>query len=230
MGDLGRGRGGPPRVEDVELLAGDRARLVVADGRGVIGVDYDPPPPGSSWPRWDRSVLVAGERLYGVGSDCGTCETSLRLIGWPRRPAAALSQRVRDRLGDVGALSGDVLDAVAPLLTGLRSGHYLGVLADLELEHVTDAEGSWCSRRYDLRADTEEDGLDWPGTEHLQVRTVVRGGPPSPGPASRRGCCCCAGSRTPGGRPRTARRSSTRCSPGCGRSDPRSPAGLVTGT
>ncbi|GAB3830128.1 hypothetical protein ACFPIJ_31500 [Dactylosporangium cerinum] len=168
-----------PRVEDVELLAGDRARLVVVDGRGVIGIDYDPPPPASSWPRWGKSVLVAGERLYDVGSDCGTCETSLRLIGWPPRPAAVLSQRVRDRLADVGALSGDVLDAVAPLLTGLRSGHYLAVLADLDLQHVTDPAASWCSRRHDLRTgetDDEDDaGLDWPGTEHLQLRTVVPG-------------------------------------------------------
>ncbi|MFC4039404.1 hypothetical protein ACFO1B_13320 [Dactylosporangium siamense] len=174
-----------PRVEDVELLGGDRARLVVLDGRGVIGIDYDPPPPASSWPRWSKSVLVAGERLYGVGSDCGTCETSLQLIGWPPRPPAAPSQRVRDRLADVGTLDGAVLDAVAPLLTGLRSGHYLVVLADLDLQHVTDPAESWCSRRYDLRTgdtddgDEDGEGLDWPGTEHLQLRTVVPGAGPT---------------------------------------------------
>jgi hypothetical protein len=176
-----------PRVEAVELAGdgGNRAGLVVADGRGVIGVDYDPPLPGSSWARWDRSLLVAGERLYGVGSECGTCETSLRLIGWPERPAAALSQRVRDRLGDVGALTGDVLDAVAPLLTGLRSGHYLAVLADLDLEHVTDPARSWLDRRHALRTEADEDdedrpdgdgfSADWPGTGHFQVRDVVPG-------------------------------------------------------
>jgi hypothetical protein len=166
-----------PRVEDVELLGDDQARLVVVDGRGVVGVDYDPPPPGSHWPRWGKSLLVGGERLYGVGSDCGTCETSLRLIGWPERPAAALAQRVRDRLGDVGALSGAVLDAVAPLLTGLRSGHYLAALADLDLEHVTEPAGSWLQRRHDLRAgdDRDDPGVDWPGTGHLQPRTVVPG-------------------------------------------------------
>ncbi|MEV4133258.1 hypothetical protein AB0J72_13950 [Dactylosporangium sp. NPDC049742] len=167
-----------PRVEDVEPLGDDRARLVVADGRGVIGIDYDPTPPGSTWPRWFKSLLVGGSPLYGVGSDCGTCETTLHLIGWPERPAAALSQLMRERLGDVTALDGDVLDAVAPLLTGLRSGHYLAALADLDLELVSDPAASWCMRRHELRVDEEPDEVppvDWPGTGHLQLRTTVPG-------------------------------------------------------
>ncbi|MDN3355646.1 hypothetical protein [Actinomadura sp. DC4] len=172
----------PPRVTDVERLDAVRARLILRDGAGRIGIEHDPPSPGSSWPVWDKSLVMAGTPVYHVGSDCGTCETNLRLIGWPDEQAAALSGRLRETLRDVPALTAELIDAAAPLLGGLRSGHYLLALADLDLEHVDDPEAAWWYRRIALR-DSEEGFADddpvtqWPGTDHFQLRA------PIPGPA-----------------------------------------------
>jgi len=134
----------------------------------------------------DRQTLrIAGEPVYDVGSDCGTCETSLRLLGWPAGRAATLAQRLRDRLADLSTLTTDAIADAAPLLAGLRTGHYLAVLVDLDLEHVTDPAGSWWWRRPDRRSDDDgwHDGQapdeHWPGTDHFQLRAPISGTRPA---------------------------------------------------
>jgi hypothetical protein len=187
-----------PRVEDVELIDTARARLVVRDGQARIGVDYNPPLPGSSWPRWDKSLRIADQPVYAVGSDCGTCETTLGLLGWPINPAATVAQRLRHHLANVGELTTDLIDAAAPLLAGLRTGHYLAVLVDLDLEHVTDPTRSWWWRRLDRRGDDdgshvgETPAMHWPGTDHLQLRVPI----PARSPPTE-SCCPPTRSRSP---------------------------------
>jgi hypothetical protein len=154
---------------------GPRATFVVRGGTGLIDIDYDPPSPGSSWARWGKSVVIGGERLYRVGSDCGTCETTLGLIGWPARKAADLASTLRDRVAHVSDLTRELIDASAPLLTALRTGHYVMALVDLDLELVTSMRDSWLSRRISRRAGTdralpaENDTAD-NDTVHFQLR------------------------------------------------------------
>ncbi|HZM78812.1 MAG TPA: hypothetical protein VFC19_24045 [Candidatus Limnocylindrales bacterium] len=109
-----------PRVEGVELLDGARARLVVHNGRACVGIDYDPPPPGSSWPRWDKSLRIAERPVYAVGSDCGTCETSLRLLGWPvdRAARALMLCRIEDSWGPPDDRGKWLNETIQPLLSG----------------------------------------------------------------------------------------------------------------
>jgi hypothetical protein len=178
---------GPPRPEIRNVVVADAARAGVSvhDGLGLIGIDYDPPVPGSSWPRWDKSLHVAGQPLYRVGSDCGTCETALVLIGWTPAVAAAGSQRLRRRLADLAALSTDLIDDLTPLLRGLSSGHYVVHLLDLDLERVADPRASWWVRRQAARDDPDAgsgpDSYIWPGTEHYQLRRPVPGQVPTYG-------------------------------------------------
>jgi hypothetical protein len=156
------------------------AAFAVRDGRGLVTIEHDPPPPGSSWPRWDKSLRVGGRALYSVGSDCGTCETTLRLTGWPAESAAALAASARDALRDVGSLGRPLHDRLLPLLSGLRAGHYLSALVDLDLEPVFAPERSWCCRRYDLRdpedaRSASERASAWPAVEHFQLREPIPG-------------------------------------------------------
>ncbi len=170
-----------PRVERVTLLDTRRASLVVADGLGRIGIEDDPQVPGSLWARWSRSLCVDGDRVYGIGSTCGTCESSLHLIGWPAERAATIAAGVREALADVPAVTVELLDTIAPLLVGLRSGNFVATLVDLDMEHVTDPARAWWWRRLELRTpddfgsdDTPESA--WPGADHFQLRV------PAPGP------------------------------------------------
>lgn len=176
----------PAGVEDV-AVAGRRATFVVRGGRGLVHIDYDPPSPGSSWARWNRSLLVGGERVYGVGSDCGTCETTLALIGWPARKAAELAADLRGRVAHVPELTPDLVDASAPLLTALRTGHYVMALVDLDLELVTSMRDSWLRRRIPRRTGVERapsTDVDSPfrtDTVHFQPREPLGGDPPTYG-------------------------------------------------
>ncbi|MEM6273910.1 MAG: hypothetical protein AAF735_01610 [Myxococcota bacterium] len=113
-----------PRLEGLTTHGPRLFELVVVDGSGRIYFDYDPPTPASSWPRWDRSLYIDGEPLYRVGSHCGTCETHLALAGWQPRHAAVLAARLRRDVEDVAELSESLVDALAPLLTSLRSGRF----------------------------------------------------------------------------------------------------------
>lgn len=161
------------------------ARFTLDEGRGGISIDYDPPVPGSSWPRWDKSLRIDGQRVYRVGSDCDTCETNLSLLGWPARAAREGADRLRTALADVAGLDPGVFDAAAPLIEQLRSGHYRAHLADLALDRVTDPGASWLIRRRALREDYEpydEVGLyDWPGTDHFQLPDRIPGETPTYG-------------------------------------------------
>ncbi|MCT2541741.1 hypothetical protein [Streptomyces atratus] len=176
----------PPSLGPVALDSPRRARFTVEDGRGGIRIDYDPPAPGSSWPRWDKSLRIDGERVYHVGSDCGTCETTMTLLGWSPQRAREGADRLRTALADVDDLCSDVLDAIAPLTEELPTGHYRAHLTDLALERVTDPAASWLVRRRALREDAEQYVTDaplddWPGTTHFQLRDRIPGETPTYG-------------------------------------------------
>ncbi|MEV0293721.1 hypothetical protein [Nocardia sp. NPDC050710] len=167
-----------PRLEQLAIGPPSWARFTLHDGRAIVRLGYDAPDPTSAWPRWNKSLLIAGEPIYRAGSDCGTCETMLALAGWPAHRAAEDSARIRGVLRDVGALSGDLVNTLAPVLTCLRTGDYLAVLVDLEVELVEDYEHSWWARRTNLREFPDDppwlaDGGPWPGTPHLQLRTPI---------------------------------------------------------
>lgn len=157
-----------------------RADFVLDNGLGRIRIDHDPPLPGSVWPRWNKSLMVAGTPVYHLGSDCGTCELTMGLTGWPAESVAESSARLRDRLADLPRLDADLIDAALPLLVALPTGHYRAFLVDLDVEWVTDAETSWWHRRTRLR--DEDDWYDddepmWPGAEHFQLREPIPGSP-----------------------------------------------------
>lgn len=177
-----------PRLTDVK--AADDAwrggvRLIVRDGLGRIRIDRDPPAPGSAWPIWSYSLRVGGERIYEIPSVCDTCELMLTVAGWPSDRSARLSRRLRAALRDLPVLTAEVVAALEPLLCSLRSGHYLLMLADLDVEHVTSPEDAWWSRRVAFRGGPDEAGrLDdaadsWPGTDHFQLRGPLTGPCPS---------------------------------------------------
>ncbi|MFJ7252864.1 hypothetical protein ACIQWV_09810 [Streptomyces sp. NPDC098085] len=175
----------PPSMGPVTPCSPRRARFALDDGRGRIRIDYDPPTPGSFWPRWDKSLRIDGQSVYRVGSDCGTCETTMHLLGWPPQAAREGADRLRTALADVDDLGAGVLDAAAPLIGELPSGHYRAHLADLAVERVTDPAASWWARRHELRVDAEpygEDAFgDWPGTDHFQLRDRIPGETPTYG-------------------------------------------------
>ena len=172
-----------PRVTDIEFDAA-QARCVVRDGAARFGIGYDPPSPGSPWPVWGKSLFMDGRPVYHVGSDCDTCETCMGLIGWPE--PADLSRRLRASLRDMPELTAELLEAADPLLSGLRSGHYLLTLADLDLEQVTEPEDAWWFKRMALRTgDLWDYGMgaaeQWSGTGHFQLREPIPGPVPSLG-------------------------------------------------
>ncbi len=174
-----------PTLTDVVVSEGDQLTFTMRDGLGVVRIDYDAPPPGSSWPQWDKSLRVAGQDVYAVGSECGTCETTLRHAGWPPPLAARHGDAIRAALHDLRSLEPATLEALAPLLATLRSGRYVAALTDLDLVRVDHAAGSWWHRRVTLRVseDGERDQLDddqgWPGVTHLELREPLPGTPPT---------------------------------------------------
>ncbi|MGH3878234.1 MAG: hypothetical protein ACRDSK_14480 [Actinophytocola sp.] len=170
-----------PDLRDVQV-GETRADFVLDDGLGRILIDDDPPTPGSLWPRWGRSLMVAGTPVYNLGSTCGTCELTMRLTGWPPESAVESSTRLRDRLADLPRLDADLIDAARPLLVAMPTGHYRTFLLDLDLERVSDPEMSWWHRRTQRRGDNDDDELDepyWPGAEHFQLRDTIPGSPPA---------------------------------------------------
>ncbi|MFI0929958.1 HEAT repeat domain-containing protein [Streptomyces sp. NPDC021012] len=175
----------PAVVRDLVVESGARARFSVDGGAGRIRVAYDPPSPGSSWPRWDRSLTFDGKPLYRVGSSCDTCELGLTLLGWPDGEATRLAAGMRGRLADLDRLDTALLAEWSPVLGELETGHYRALLLDLPLERVSEPARSWWYRRVAARA--EEDGDDseyaedrpedhWPGVPHFQLTAPVPGG------------------------------------------------------
>ncbi|MFF8601362.1 hypothetical protein ACF065_22950 [Streptomyces sp. NPDC015232] len=181
----GRTEPAAPEVRDLVVESGARARFRVEEGAGRIRVAFDPPLPGSSWPRWDRSLTFDGKPLYRVGSVCGTCELGLSLLGWPDEEARRIAAGLRDRLADPHRLDAALLTDLTPVLAELATGHYRALLLDLPLERVTDPARSWWHLRAQARPveddDPDEDVCDedvrpedaWPGVAHFQLPTPV---------------------------------------------------------
>ncbi|PCC69754.1 hypothetical protein SAMN02745121_04180 [Nannocystis exedens] len=172
-----------PRLEQVTTSGPHQLRFNVVNGLGVARVRFDPPAPFSSWLRWDVALTIAGRPVYQLGSYCDTCEAHMRLAGWPPERAAVVAGAVRDALAAVPVLSLDWLTAMSPLLTTLRTGHWLAVRGEFDVERVTAPERSWWSRRESYRSaedpDTVEVGWPWPDTEHFQVREPLSTEPPT---------------------------------------------------
>ncbi|MEU4081242.1 hypothetical protein DEJ45_00260 [Streptomyces venezuelae] len=181
----GRTERGAAAVRDVVVESGGRARFSVDGGAGRIRIAFDPPSPGSSRPRWDRSLTLDGTPLYRVGSVCDTCELGLRLLDWPAEEAPRIAARMRGRLADLNRLDTALLAEWSPVLGELETGHYQALLLDLPLEQVTEPAASWWYRRAVAR--TEADGEEtewaddrpedhWPGVAHFQLTAPVPGG------------------------------------------------------
>ncbi|WAS92803.1 HEAT repeat domain-containing protein [Nannocystis punicea] len=172
-----------PQLEQVALTSPHELRFCVVNGLGIAREQLDPPPRFSSWLRWGSSLSIAGRPLYRLGSHCETCEAHMRLGGWPPERAAEVAGAVRDALADTSELSLDWLAAMTPLLTTLRTGHWIAARAEFDLERVTAPEQSWWSRRGPYRkaedADIVEVWSPWPGTEHFQVREPLSTEPPT---------------------------------------------------
>ncbi|MFD8975510.1 hypothetical protein [Streptomyces sp. NPDC059593] len=172
-------------MRDLVVESGARARFSVDGGAGRIRVAFDPPSPGSSWPRWDRSLTFDDKPLYGVGSLCDTCELSLTLLDWPADEATGIAARMRGRLADLDRLDAALLAEWSPVLGELETGHYRALLLDLPLERVSEPARSWWQRRAAARAEEDEDNSEydddrpedhWPGVAHFQLTAPVAGG------------------------------------------------------
>ncbi|MFI1658277.1 HEAT repeat domain-containing protein [Streptomyces sp. NPDC020472] len=178
----GRTERAPAVVRELVVESGARARFSVDGGAGRVRIAFDPPSPGASWPRWDRSLTFDRKPLYRVGSSCGTCELGLTLLDWPDEEATRIAARMRGRLADLDRLDAELFLEWGPVLGELETGHYRALLLDLPLERVTDPARSWWYRRVTTRAeeDDSEYGDDrpeehWPGVAHFQLTTPVPG-------------------------------------------------------
>ncbi|MEU6950514.1 hypothetical protein ABZ957_35685 [Streptomyces sp. NPDC046316] len=181
----GRTERAPGTLRDVVVESGAWARFSVDGGAGRIRVAFDPPSPGSSWPRWDRSLMFDGKPLYRVGSLCDTCELGLALLDWPGDEASRIAARMRGRLAGLDRIDAALLVEWAPVLGELETGHYRALLLDLPLEQVTEQARSWWHRRAAARAQEDGDACEygddlpgdhWPGVAHFQLTTPVPGG------------------------------------------------------
>ena len=164
-----------PRLGSVVIESGARGRFELHDGRARVCIDYDATPLDSQWPRWDKSLRVDGRPIYGIGSDCGTCEALLTRAGAPPESALSEAAEIRSALADVEALTPGLLDALRPLVFTLRTGHYEVRLVDLAIERTDESHASWLTRRYALRKDDDEASRVWRGPEHFQVAARGRG-------------------------------------------------------
>ncbi|MFD0366529.1 hypothetical protein [Streptomyces sp. NPDC127114] len=188
----GRTERAPAVVRDLVIESGAQARFSVDGGAGRIRIAFDPPSPGSSWPRWDRSLTFDGKPLYRVGSVCDTCELSLRLLDWPEDEAARIAARMRGRLAGLDRLDAALLAEWSPVLGELETGHYRALLLDLPLGQVAEPARSWWYHRVAARAQGDSDDSDydsnydsesasdrqedyWPGVAHYQLTTPVPG-------------------------------------------------------
>lgn len=173
-------------LDDVEACS---ASFTLEDGGGAVRIDYEPPTPGSVWPRWGLALYVGEHALYALGSHCGTCETTLRLLRESSERVATVGDQVRSALANVAGLDGELFAALRPYLVSLRTGHYRAYLRDFDLELVEKAEDSWFTRRHHHRVseDTPEAAgpsaydVAWPGVAHFQTRRGPSGERPTYG-------------------------------------------------
>lgn len=168
----------PPRVANVTSAASGLAYFDVLFGRGDVQIDFDPPSPGATWPRWGRSLFVRGRQVLDIGSTCGTCQSLLRFVSWPAEDVSALAEVLEDRRGKV-----DVIEWVRswePLLCRMRGGAYVAADLSFRVERIDSARNrdSWFVRRNELRVDEDDGGEGqapledadpfWPGMTHYQ--------------------------------------------------------------
>lgn len=164
-----------PEVRDLVVETSRRVRFALDDGLGRVRVGF-----GSEWPRWYRTLFVADTPLYRVSGFCGTCETTMGLLGFPDAPSRAAD--VRETLADLHELEN--LDALRPIVRELESGHYRAHLVDLPVERVDRPERSWWLRRIAVRDDPERwttEDATWPGVAHFQVPALLADEPPTYG-------------------------------------------------
>lgn len=162
-------------LDDVDACS---ASFTLDDGGGAVRIDYEPPTPGSVWPRWGLALYVGEHALYALGSHCGTCETTLRLLLESPERVATVGDQVRSALANVAGLDRELFAALRPYLVLLRTGHYRAYLRDFDLELVEKAEDSWFTRRHYHResddtteaAGPSEHDVEWPGVAHFQTR------------------------------------------------------------
>lgn len=113
-----------PEIRQMSLESGAAADFELHNSSGIIRLDHDWPKSAATWPRWDRSVTIDGERVYHAGSDCGTCEAILLLAGFPRKAASMRACVVRDAVADVKQLDQQFLENLSGLIDELRPGNY----------------------------------------------------------------------------------------------------------
>ncbi|MFF8835734.1 HEAT repeat domain-containing protein [Streptomyces sp. NPDC015130] len=173
----------PVRVRDLVVESDTRARFSVDGGAGRIRIAFDPPLPGSTWPRWNRSLTFDGKPLYRLGSFCDTCELGLTLLDWPEEEARRIAARMRGRLAALDRLDAGLLTEWSPVLGELETGHYRALLLDLPLEQVSEPARSWWYRRTAARVEEDDDSAYddrpedyWPGVSHFQLTAPVPGG------------------------------------------------------
>jgi len=166
-----------PEVRDIAIEGPTRLRFSLDDGFGRVRVDH-----GTSWPRWSKTLYVGDVPLYRVSADCGTCETTMGLLGFPE--AGNQAAAVRETLADLPELTAETLDALHPIVRELDSGHYRGHLVDLPIERADRPERSWWLRRIAIRDDPERwtvEDASWPGVTHFQVPALLADSPPTYG-------------------------------------------------
>jgi HEAT repeat protein len=166
------------RVANVTRGADGFSSFDVLFGRGDVQIDFDRPEPGTTWPRWGRSLLVRGQQVLDIGSTCGTCESLLRFGAWPAEDVSRLAEILEDRRGEMDLVS--CVKSWEPLLCRLRAGRYLAADLTLPVERIDSMRkrDSWFVRRNELRVDDDDAGeaaaplsdadLFWPGMTHYQ--------------------------------------------------------------
>lgn len=167
-----------PSLVDVRPISPREVAFAVDHGRARLRVEYDAFVAGS-WPRWDRSLVVAGQPLYQVSSHCGTCRTILHRTGalGPDAASAALAAH-RGLVAAMDHVDGAALEVLWPLLSELDTGHYLAALVDVSLEGVEGPARSWLARRgatdEELARDGDDPAHSWAGVAHHQTRVSLR--------------------------------------------------------
>lgn len=164
----------PPHLSQVRSLSPDLATFALEFGRSRVRFDYEPPSPGATWPRWSQSLYIGTERVYDVGSTCGTCELYLRHLAWPQERLARTTESLETASADQGLPAW--IAAWTPVLEQLRSGQYLAARLSLPVDRIDreNLEDSWFHRRQQIRAergdepDFEPEPPYWPGTAHYQ--------------------------------------------------------------
>lgn len=164
----------PPRLQEVSSLAPELATFALEFGRSRVRFDYEPPSPGATWPRWSQSLYIGAERVYDVGSTCGTCELYLRHLAWPKEQLAQTTASLE--AADAHRGLKEWIAIWTPVLEQLRSGQYLVARLSLPVDRIDreNLEESWFHRRQQIRAersaepDLEPEPPYWPGTAHYQ--------------------------------------------------------------